>query len=105
MFLGSVDDLDIIRTVQNCKNKRSTDFSDISMSLVKKVIPKIVKPFAVYVSFQTGVFPNKITITNVIPLYKSGGKRDEKENINNGVNSTTFLVVVIDDKLNWKNYI
>ena len=36
MFLGPVDDLEIIRTVHNCKNKRSTDFSDISMSLLKK---------------------------------------------------------------------
>ena len=46
LFLSPVDDLEIIRTVQNCKNKRSSDFSDISMSLRKKVISKIVKPFA-----------------------------------------------------------
>ena len=31
MFLGPVDDLDIIKTVQNCKNNRSPDFSDISV--------------------------------------------------------------------------
>ena len=70
MFLSPVDDLEIIRTVQNCKNKRSTDFSDISMSL-KKVISKIVKPFAhiCNVSFQTGVFPSKMKIAKVIPLY------------------------------------
>ena len=46
MFLSPADDLDIIRIFQNCKNKRSTDFSDISMNLIKKVISKIVKPFA-----------------------------------------------------------
>ena len=76
MFLDPVDDLEIIRTVQNCKNKTSTDFSDISMSLLKKVISKIVKPFAhiCNVSFQTGVFPNKMKIAKVIPLYKSGEK-------------------------------
>ena len=45
MFLSPVDDLEIITTIQNCKNKRSTDFSDISMSLLKKVISKIVKPY------------------------------------------------------------
>ena len=73
MFLDPVADLEIIRTVQNCKNKRSTDFSDISMSLLKKVISKIVKPFAhiCNVSFQTGVFPNKMKIAQVIPLHKS----------------------------------
>ena len=66
----------IIRPVQNCKNKRSTDFSDFSMNLIKKVISKIVKPFAhiCNVSFQTGVFPNKMKIAKVIPLYKSEKK-------------------------------
>ena len=74
MFLSPVDDLEIITTVQNCKNKRSTDFIDISMSLLQKEISKIVKPFAhlCNVSFQTGVFPNKMKIAKVIPLYKSG---------------------------------
>ena len=77
MFLSPVDDLEISRTVQNCKNKRPTDFSDISMSLLKKVISKIVKPFAhiCNVSFQTGVFPNKMKIAKVILLYMSGEKR------------------------------
>ena len=59
MFLTPVDDQEIVTTVQNCNNKRSTDFIDISMCLLKKVISKIVKPFAhmCKVSFQTGVFP------------------------------------------------
>ena len=76
MFLSPVDYLEIITTVQNCKNKRSTDFSDISMNLIKKVISKIVKQFAPIcnVSLQTGVFPNKMKIAKVIPLYKSGEK-------------------------------
>ena len=74
MFLSPVDDLEIIRTVQNCKNKRPTDFGYISMSLLKKVISKIVKPFAhiCNVSFLTGVFSNKMKIAKLIPLYKSG---------------------------------
>ena len=74
MFLSPADDLEIIRTVQNCKNKRSTDFNDISMNLLKKVISLIVRPIGhiCNVSFQTGVFPNKMKIAKVIPLYKSG---------------------------------
>ena len=75
MFLDPVDDIEIIRTVQNCKNKTSTDFSDIS--LLKKVISKIVKPFAhiCNVTFQTGVSPNKTKLAKVIPLCKSGEKK------------------------------
>ena len=77
MFLSPVDDLEIITTVQNCTNKRSIDFSDINMNLLKKVISKIVTPFAhiCNVSFQTGVFPNQMKIAEVIQLYKSGEKR------------------------------
>ena len=39
MFLNPVDDQDIIRTVQNCKNKISTDYNDINMLMVKKNYP------------------------------------------------------------------
>ena len=72
MFLSPVDYQGIIRTVQNCKNKPSSDFSDICISLLKKVISKIVQPFAhiCNVSFQTGVFfSNKMKIAKLIPLY------------------------------------
>ena len=71
MFLSPVDDQEIIRTVQNCKNK-STDYSDINMSLIKNVIKKIVQLFGhiCHVSFQTGVFPSKMKIAKVVPLFK-----------------------------------
>ena len=64
MFLSPVDDQEIIRMVQNCKNKKSTDYSDINMSLIKNVITEIVQPFGhiCNVSFQTGVFPSKIKL-------------------------------------------
>ena len=76
MFLSPVDDLEITRTVHNCKSKRSTDYSDINMSLIKKVITNIIKPFShiCNVSFQTGVFPSKMKIAKVVPLFKSGEK-------------------------------
>ena len=76
MFLSPVDDLELIRTVQHCKSKRSTDYSDIIMNLIKKVITKIIKPFShIYnVSLQTSVFPSKMKIAKVVPLFKSGEK-------------------------------
>ena len=75
-LLSPVDDLEIIRTVQNCKSKRSTDYSDINMSLIKKVITKIIKPFSYIcnISLKTGVFPSKMKIAKVVPLLKSGEK-------------------------------
>ena len=76
MFLNPVDDQEIIRTVQNCKNKMSTDYNDINMLMVKKIITQIVRPFVhiCNVTFQTGVFPDKMKIAKVVPLFKSGEK-------------------------------
>ena len=45
MFLNPVDDQEIIRTVQSCKHKMSTDYNDINMSMVKQIINQIVRPF------------------------------------------------------------
>ena len=69
MFLNPVDDQEIIRTVQRCKNKMSTDYNDINMLMVKTIITQIVRPFV-----HTGVFPDKMKIAKVVPLFKSGEK-------------------------------
>ena len=44
--------------------------------MVKKIITQIVRPFVhiCNVSFHTGVFPDKIKIAKVVPLFKSGEK-------------------------------
>ena len=54
----------------------SADFTDINMSKVKTIITEIVKPLnhICIVSFQTGVFPNQMKITKVIPVIKVGDK-------------------------------
>ena len=44
MFLSPDDEQEIIRTVQQFKNKVSTDFTDINMSMVKTIISEIVNP-------------------------------------------------------------
>ena len=78
MFLKAVDDAEILDIVNNCKNKRSTDFQDMDMALVKLVIPAIVKPLThiFNLSFQTGIFPDGMKTAKVIPLYKAGSKHN-----------------------------
>ena len=51
MFLNPVDDQEIIRTVQSCKNKMSTDYNDINMSMVKQIINQIVRPMFTYAMY------------------------------------------------------
>ena len=76
MFLNPVDDQEIIRTVQSCKNKMSTYYNDINMLMVNKIVTQIVRTFVhiCNVSFQTGVFPDKMKIAKIVPLFKSGEK-------------------------------
>ena len=66
----------MIRTVQNCANKVSSDEDSISMALIKQIITCVANPFThiCNVSFRTGVFPDKMKIAKVVPLFKSGDK-------------------------------
>lgn len=52
----------------------STDRNDTNMTLIQKVASAIVKPLTYICDlyFKTGVFPAKMKMTKVIPLYKSG---------------------------------
>ena len=76
MFLSPVEEKETIKVVREFTSKTSTDFSDISMNIVKKVFDYIVKPFTNICnkSFSNGVFPDNMEIAKVIPLYKAGVK-------------------------------
>ncbi len=74
MYLKLTDEKEIIEIVSKWKNKKSTDWNDIEMALIKEIIDAIVKPltYICNLSFKTGVFPSKMKIAKVIPLYKAG---------------------------------
>ena len=73
-----VDEEEVITTVTGCTKKKSSDVEDISMDTVAKVVSVICKPLAhiCNISFRTGVFPSRMKIAKVIPLFKSGTKTD-----------------------------
>ena len=73
-----VDEEEVITTVTGCTKKKSSDFEDISMDTVAKVVSVICKPLAhiCNISFRTGVFPSRMKIAKVIPMFKSGKKTD-----------------------------
>lgn len=74
MFLQPVDEMENV--VQKFKNKRSTDYKDLDMTLIKDVIHTITKPLVhiCNLSFSTGTFPNSMKIAKVIPLFEAGSK-------------------------------
>ena len=45
MLLNPIEESEIIDIVRNCKHKKSTDYDNIDMSVIKHVIYYIVKPF------------------------------------------------------------
>ena len=81
MFLDGVTELEILNVVNNCKNKYSFDCNDLSMHIVKSTFNAIVQPFTYIcnLSFESGVFPDKMKVATVIPLFKTG----EKSNFTN----------------------
>lgn len=76
MFLGDVSENKILFTVNALKNKTSTDTDGLDMIIVKKNIDCIVKPLSYIfnLSFQSGIFPNRMKVAKVVPLYKDGDK-------------------------------
>ena len=54
----------------------STDFNDINMDFVKRVMTNIVKPCShiCNTSFISGIFPENMKIAKVVQLYKAGEK-------------------------------
>ena len=78
MFLTPVDEMEVSRVVNRCKNKYSTDANELSMYVVKRIFVNIVTPVThiCNLSFKNGVFPEKMKVAKIIPIYKSGKRSD-----------------------------
>jgi len=60
--------------VGKCESKTSTDSDGLDMTIVKRTIDCIIKPmtFICNLSIQSGVFPEKMKVAKVVPLFKNG---------------------------------
>ena len=78
MFLQPVTEEEIMQQVKNAKNKKSKDHDQFDMCPVKKIIPYIVKPLAhiCNTSLMNGIFPDRMKIARVIPLFKNGDVKE-----------------------------
>lgn len=78
MFLSEVSTEEIVRIVNNFKAKTSCGYDNINMSLVKNVIDCIATPLAYIckLSFNQGMFPDKMKIARVMPLFKAGCRQE-----------------------------
>ena len=67
MFLTAVDEKETMVIGNTCKNKTSTDFNEMGMTIVKSFTDRISKPLTHFcsLSVQTSTFPNKMKIAEV----------------------------------------
>ena len=78
MFINPINEAEVIRIIKLCKPKDSMDYDDISMWVLSRIAPQVVKPLVhiFNLSFSTGIFPSEMKIAKVIPLFKNGNKSD-----------------------------
>ena len=76
MYLEGVTEQEIISTVNQLKSKTSTDCDGLDMIIIKMTIDLISKPLChiFNLSFTSGIFPNKMKISKVVPLFKTGDR-------------------------------
>jgi hypothetical protein len=67
---------EVISTVLGMKNSSSRGFDEVPSTVLKQVIHTIAEPLSQLInhSFTSGVFPDDLKTTKVVPLFKSGDK-------------------------------
>ena len=80
-FINPTSPDEIIRIIGQCKNKYSSGWDNVPMAIIKSVGLHIAAPLAhiCNLSFSTGIFPSKMKLAKVTPIYKSE-VRDEFSN-------------------------
>ena len=78
MLSSKTDAKEILSIVKKFSNKSSLDCNDMSMSIIKEIIPFVVNPFTYIcnLSFYGGDFPNAMKIYKVLPVHKNGAKNE-----------------------------
>ena len=67
---------EIIKHIQNLKPKSSSGYDQISSKLLKEIGPIISQHLCLIInqSLCTGIFPDRLKLAKVIPLFKKGDK-------------------------------
>jgi hypothetical protein len=65
-----------LEAINQLKPKTSSDFNNLSMFFLKKIIPEIIEPLkhVISLSLSTGSVPNQMKIAKIIPVFKSGDR-------------------------------
>ena len=77
-FCSSISASELSNVVKNLKPSRSCIANCISSTVLKDSFDSICQPllYICNLSFETGIFPDKLKISKVIPIYKAGTKNE-----------------------------
>ena len=91
MFIFPITEEELIDVVNKFKSKKSSDFNEFSMEMIKKIINLISKPLTNIFnkSFNSGILSEEMKIAKVIPVFKTGKKTS---------------LVIIDQFLSYLNF-
>lgn len=74
LFLRALTEEDVLDLINKLKNSNSSGVDEISNTLLKTIGVYIVHPltYIINLSLEQGTYPEKLKISNVIPLFKKG---------------------------------
>jgi len=77
IYLPPVNEIEIIKIINNLTNKKSTGLDSITIISIKLTKFIIAKPltFIINLIFTSGFFPDCLKIAKIIPIFKSGDPR------------------------------
>ena len=76
LFLDSVTENEVIELTNSFSPNKAAGYDNIPMLMIQKTITTIAKPLShiINLSFTTGTVPDRLKISRIIPLFKSGLK-------------------------------
>ena len=78
LFLIATTHFEIAKLIGNLPNKSSSGYDWINNRLLKSIKDEIAKPLEIIFNqfLETGIFPDKMRLAEVVPLYKGKSKID-----------------------------
>ena len=78
----SIDEVDLQIIIDELNPKNSFGHDGISSIVLKRIFPSIKVPLLMLInhSLSMGLFPNKLKLSKIVPVYKNKGNTDEMNN-------------------------
>ena len=73
----NINNMTVLKTIESLNSKHSSGYDGISTAILKQLRFEVNKPLTILINqtFNTGIFPDKLKIAKVIPLFKTGDKQ------------------------------